>query len=444
MGLSQGISFPGVTKMRLSIFVILAVTTLVISVAAQTSLSLWPYYIEVTPNDGATGIYDVIVPLHVFDKSTAELGDLRLFDSSNREVPYAIRVRDDVDDVEEFEGSLFNHGQVGSASEVSVDLGEEPEEHNEVEIDTTGTNFRRQVSIEGSDNGQDWRLLNNSGVLFSFASQNNSVDSKRVSYPTSRYRYLRVRVQRDALADKSAPPITGVKAMMALREKGLLSSWNVPVPSYQLERNQGAHASVWTLDLGARAPCDRLTLDIDEDSFSRPFQVDSVDDTQSVRSIASGTLTRHSGDEKKPLVIVFDEEENVRKLRLQITDYSNPTLTINSIYASAPARQLVYELKDPASPPLRLYFGNASVTAPHYDFENELEKKLSSEPGHSTYSSAAANPQYKPEARPLTERVPWLIYIVLAISSIALAYILFTLARKTVQAGSQQRTKGTT
>jgi hypothetical protein len=430
--------------MRLSLFIILAIMTVAISVAAQTSLSLWPYYIEVTPENSSPGLHEVIVPLNVFDKSGPELADLRLFDSANREVPYAIRVRNDVDDVEEFEGSMFNHSQVGSASEVSVDLGEEPEEHNEVEIDTTGANFRRQVSIEGSDDGRDWRLLNNSGVVFSFTSHNSSVDSKRVSYPNSRYRYLRVRVQRDALTDAKAPQITGVKAMMAVREQGQFSTWTVAVPSYQLLRNQGAHASVWSLDLQARAPCDRLTLEIEDDSFSRPFLVESVDDSQRVTSIASGTLTRHSGDEKKPLVIVFDEEENVRKLRLQITDYSNQTLTITSIQASAPARQLVYELKDASSQPLRLYFGNASVTAPHYDFENELERKLSSEPGHSTYGDVTANPQYKPEPKPLTERAPWLIYIVLAVSSVALAYILFSLARKTVQAGSQARTKGTT
>jgi hypothetical protein len=382
-------------------------------------------------------MYDVIVPLAVFDKSGAELGDLRLFDSTNREIPYAIRIRKEIDEVEEFEGSLFNHAQVGSASEASVDLGEEPEEHNQVEIETMGTNFRRQVSIEGSDNGRDWRVLNNSGVLLSFKSENNAVESNRVSYPASRYRYLRVRVQSDALTDNQAPRITGVTAMKAVREKGQWASWSVPVPSYQLLRNQGAHASAWTIDLGARAPCDRLTLEVDDDSFSRPFEVESVDDEQHVQLIASGTLTRHSGDEDKPLVIVFDDEENVRKLRLQITDHSNPTLNITSIQASAPARQLVFELKEPASQPLRLYFGNASVPAPHYDFETELQSKPSLEPGHSTFGDVTANPQYQPEPRPLTERVPWLIYIVLAISSIALAFILVSLARSAMRGGPQ-------
>ena len=227
--------------------------------------------------------------------------------------------------------------------------------------------------------------------------------------------------------------------MKAVREKGQLASWGVPVPSYELLRNQGAHSSAWIIDLGARAPCDRLALEVDDDSFSRPFQVESVDDEQQVRLIASGTLTRHSGDEEKPLMIIFDNEENVRKLRLQITDYSNPTLNITSIEASAPARQLVFELKEPTSQPLRLYFGNASVPAPHYDFETELESKPSSEPAHSEFSKVIANPEYRPAPRPLTERVPWLIYLVLAISSIALAFILFSIARSAMR-GTQKST----
>jgi hypothetical protein len=138
------------------------------------------------------------------------------------------------------------------------------------------------------------------------------------------------------------------------------------------------------------------------------------------------------------LEIVFDKEENVRKLRLQVTDYSNPTLSISGIDASAPARQLVYELKDPASQPLRLFFGNQNAAAPHYDFEKELPARAPVEPIRSTMSDVLANLDYKPEPLPLTERVPWLIYVVLAASSIALAFILLSLARAATRSSAQQ------
>ena len=407
------------------LFAIVAATTVV----AQTSLSLWPYYVEVTPQRNANGMYETVVPLPVLDKARPDLADLRLFDSSNREVPYAIRVLREVDEKKEMTARLFNQATAGSASEVSVDLGESHGEHNEIEIQTDGTNFRRQIVIEGSDTGNDWRTLKNDGVIFSFTSQNSSVDSGRITYPTSRYRYLRVRVMRDPVADDDVPQVTNVKVMMAVREKGWLSTWDVPIPSYQLLRNQGAHASLWTMDLGGRAPCDRLTIYIADESFSRPFQIDSVDDPENPHLLATGTITRHAGEERKPLVITFNQEENVRKLRLQITDYSNPTLSIAGIQASAPARQLMFELKEPPAEPLRLFFGNANVTAPHYDFEKELPLRLFGEPIHATIGDVANNREYKPEPLPFTERVPWLIYLVLAASSIALGFILFSLAQ---------------
>jgi hypothetical protein len=81
-------------RLRVFIFAIVAATT----VAAQTSLSLWPYYVDVTPQRSSTGMYETVVPLAVLDKGRGDLADLRLFDSSNREVPYAIRVLREVDE----------------------------------------------------------------------------------------------------------------------------------------------------------------------------------------------------------------------------------------------------------------------------------------------------------------------------------------------------------
>jgi hypothetical protein len=439
MGLSQGISFAGVSHMKSLLFVIVAALVLVVSVSAQTSLSLWPYYVEVTPERSDGQLFDFAVPLPVMDKASTDLADLRLFDADNREIPYGLRIRRELDERRDIPARLFNYGSAGpSTSEVSVDLGDNPGEHNEIEIETSGSNFRREVMIEGSDSGREWRMLSNDGVIFSFSSQNNVAESKRVAYPTSRYRYLRMKVSRDPITDDETPQVSSVKVMMAVREKGWLSTWGVPVPSYQLLRNQGAHASVWTLDLGGRIPCDRLSLNIAEESFSRPFQVDSIDDPQNVQLLANGDLTRHYGDEKKPLVIYFNKEAVVRKLRLQITDYSNPTLNITSIDASAPARQLVFELKQPVSQPLRLYFGNDHVPAPHYDFEKEVAARLSKEPVHSQLGEVLANRDYKPEPKPLTERVPWLIYVVLAASSIALAVVLLSLARTATRLNPQK------
>ena len=322
---------------------------------------------------------------------------------------------------------------------MSVDLGESPGEHNEIEIDTEGSNFRRRVDLEGSDSGQQWRTIKTSEIIFRFASGNSSVESKRVAYPPSRFRYLRVQVHADELVDDEAPEISDVKVSMAAHDAGELTTWGVSVPEYQLLRNQGAPSSSWTIDLGARVPCDRLALDFGDETFSRQFQLEAIDDPQNIVLVASGELTRRVGEPRRPFVIEFTEEVRARKLRLLITDYNNQTLSIDSINASAPARKFVYELKEGASSPLRLYFGNPGAGAPHYDYEKNLGAGLNVKPVRSEIGTVQSNPDFVPEPLPLTERIPWLIYVVLAASSLALILILLNLTRTTLKVETQQQ-----
>lgn len=419
------------------LILVLSASGLVISIYAQNDAASWAFVVEVQPAPTAPGIYDLTVPLEVMDKSREDLSDLRLFDAQGKEIPYAVRVRQEVNDTRVVGGNLFNQANVGSAREVSVDLGEDSGEHNEVEIETAGTNFRRRVVVEGSDTGTDWKTLQSGAVIFEFESQGKTVQFNRVSYPTSRFRFLRVRVLADELTDKQPPTIIHVNAVKVLRTRGELTMWNVNVPSYQLVRYDGAPSSAWTIDLGAYVPCDRLILHIDDPTFSRPFHVEAVDDLQNLRLVTRGELTRRVGEEIKPIVITFDQEEHVRKLRLVTTDHRNQTLSISGIQAGAPARQLVFELKETPALPLRLFYGNAKAEAPHYDFEKELIAKLSNVPMRIALGPATANPNYKPEPLPLTERISWLIYIVLAISSLALGWMLWKLARSRIDAGHQ-------
>ena len=401
-------------------------------VVAQTSLSYWPFYAQINTN-GSTGLHQFTVPLGVMGKGRDDLGDLRLLDADNHETPYAIRVRKDTSEEREFGAQVFNEVTVASATEATVDLGSDVTEHNQVQVQTAGKDFRRRVVVEGSDSSSQWRTLNSDGVVFSFQAGGNGVESNVISYPTSRYRYVRVRVSRDELSDDTPPDITGVSVKMSVHSEGRLTTWDLLVPSYELNRNQGAYSASWNLDLGSRVPCDRLTLNIADESFYRPFEVEVVDDPQSPRLIAIGSLSRRAGEEPKPLTITFNQEEYAQKLRLRIIDNANQTLSIQGIQASAPARELVFQLNKQQRAPLRLYFGNAKIAEPHYDFERELSDKLKMTPSEASVGDVAKNPSYVPEPLPFTERLPWLIYLVLAGSSLALGWILLNLARTTLR-----------
>ena len=423
--------------MRVTRYLILAVSLLsiVVPAVADDAMTAWQSFVEVTPPAGAQGLSSCTLTAEVLESARDDLADLRLFDSNGHEIPFAVRVRRDVDESRLMETHEFNRAKAGiGISELAVDLGEDAGEHNEVEVSTEGQNFRRRVQLDGSDDGRNWRVLRSGDIIFSFEANAKRAESNRISYPVSRYRYLRAQVFSDSLVDRDAPQITGISVMMAVREKGESVSWDVNVPMAQFARAEGSPASAWLIDLGQRVPCDHISLDVINESFSRPFSLETADDPQNISLVTSGEIKRRAGEDRKPVVIGFDEVY-ARRLRLIVTDFANTPLSFSSIGASASARQVLFENKGSVKLPLRMFVGNSKAAAPRYDFENELPARLSVEPLTCEIGSLQPNPDYRPEPKPLTERVPWLIYAVLAVSSIALGFILMSLVRATRRNG---------
>jgi hypothetical protein len=184
------------------------------------------------------------------------------------------------------------------------------------------------------------------------------------------------------------------------------------------DRMDGRPASVWRIDLGARIPFERLVFSAGDAEFSRPFQLEIVDDPAAPVLIASGELTRRAN-------IAFTARFG-RRLKLTVTDDRNPPLPLASFSAMSAARQVIFESASGAGP-VRLYYGNPRALAPRYDLAVRI-------PGNSgalrvVLGPQRSNPIYRPEPKPFSERAPWLIYAVLAAASLALAAILLNLAR---------------
>ena len=133
----------------------------------------------------------------------------------------------------------------------------------------------------------------------------------------------------------------------------------------------------------------------------------------------SATSPRGSGSAApaphKALEITFPELK-ARHLRLIVTDYRNAPLNIRSATFSAAEREVIFENREGLAGPLRLYYGNPKAVAPHYDFAGNLPATLVPPPQRTQLEGGAIdNPVYRPEPLPLTERLPWLIYVVLGL-----------------------------
>ncbi len=398
----------------------------------------WHFIFEIPPQPrpSASPWFDLALTPAVYDVSQPNLADLRLLDPDGNEVPYDLRVLRGQSLSQSIPAREFNRA-VGpnDSAELSLDLGDATFEHNEIRVELPGNQYRRQARLEGSTDGSSWRLLAEKSLIH-FERGSDRIDDRSLAYPPSRFRYLRLRVERDPLVDQSALVLKGVQVLRTVEAPGELLTLDATlIGKREPVRAQGDAGSAWVIDLGgARVPCARIECDFAESALSRYYQIESVetlDENEPYRFVASGTWRRASGEESKPLVADFNETR-ARRLRLTITDASNPPLELRAVRFRAPARVVILPRTDSTAGMLRLYSGNPHALAPRYDFAGNLPARLDPAPERRPIAGQHDNPSYVPDPVPLTERLPWLIYAVLGTGAVVLGLMVIDLARQVI------------
>lgn len=417
--------------------------------AAEESItgadSPWRYFqtVELGQDKSPRRYADFLVPLDVFSQARFEvdgtslyLGDLRLLDAAGKSVPYALRVRKPLGKSDLVSASTFNETVTSDdASEITLDLGADPEDYNEIKISPPGVDYRRRVVIDGSDDRQNWQTVAERRIAY-FVDGNQKYDARTLSYHASRFRYLRVRVYRDPDVDKEPPRLSdAIEVLRTVTVPGEVATQAASIEPREPTRSSGSPASAWILDLGANhLPCDRLTVDVGDAEFARDYILEGGGPEGSDEpfiEIARGQWTRRVGEARLPMVVEFSERA-VGRLRLVVVDYQNPPLDVRGATTSAAARQVVFAKGADLQGPLRLYYGNPKAEPPHYDFERNLPAQLDPPPERLTLGPREENPEFVPPPLPLTERLPWLIYAVLGAVSVALAAMIVSLGRTAV------------
>ena len=404
---------------------------------SSESLAGWQWFHEAPlpkASPDASPWLDFILTPAVFDQARADLGDLRLYDAQGREVPYALRVRRTRDEQQQLNAREFNRQTNPDRSvEVRLDVGENPVEHREIAIQTSGADFRRRVQLEGSDDGQNWGMLIEKGWLVHYRVQPQDVDIHKLAYAPSRYRYLRVRVFPDISTTGDAPKIASVAAYHIVRIPGEYVALPATLSGREPTPTPAGPGSKWPIDLGGeQVPCEKLTFEVADEDFVRPYMLEKRAGEGVWASISPGEWRRRTGSKREPLEIQFNEIA-ARRLRLLVTDNRNPPLNITGVQYTAPVREVVFARSEQLAGPLRLYVGNPKAEPPRYDFAANLPEVLAPVPQRiDRLGERMPNPDYRPEPKPFSERWPWLVYAVLATASVILLGMLAILARRAV------------
>ena len=311
---------------------------------------------------GKDTLIGVELDSEVFGNAKKDLGDLRVVDNNGVEVPYVVRSETTKSQIIRYSPKMYNLSYVtGNNTSFIVDFGGNVA-HNEISILTSSRNFRKQVTISGSNDRTNWKTFVEGKEIYDYSMEFSARDTS-VSYPESLYRYLQVQINDSG--DK-ALSISGVSAQRfeVTRAKKVFYQ---PTVTQKEEGKQ----TIITADIGQRGlETDTATLFISSQNFQRHVSVLSSDDNKNWSSIGSDILYSFQTSKMNSSKSTINYGSIKRRyIQFIIDNYDNqPLLIENKIILEGYAHSILF-LAD-ANKTYGLYYGYENGYMPHYDFES--------------------------------------------------------------------------
>lgn len=407
--------------------------------ADEPELSRWRHICEVPLETApAKGVVEFSLPDEVFAEARADLADLRLVGAGGESVPYVLRV--DRGKAERSVSSrpvkMYNRTFLpGKQSSVTLDFGK-AEHKSRIDVDTSGANFRRRVTVEASEDGRDWQVLRKTAWLFRIGPGGGRFEMNRVKLPDNDFRYLRVTVFnapddpekleiREVLSwrvqVKAAPPKTAavepVSTSVDQRPKKKATEIAVDLgfeqpPLYELDMSFDDMNFLRPVEILGRNRRKRTVLERFEDAPPRKREID-----EPWRAVAGGTVYRFSGGDDKPQSSTRFRfgagRARYRYLLVRIHNGDNAPLKFTGLKV----RRFQYYLAFQAAGdgPHTLYLGNDAAAKPQYDLAHFIARLRAEGVTKIVAGLVRANPAFaeKEKIVPWSERHKGLLWVVL-------------------------------
>ena len=362
-----------------------------------------------------------VIDPQIFPHAAPSLKDLRLY-QGGRELPYAITLSEpeqpDVD-----VARVLNLGMSGHS--IVFDLQMPNRSYTDVDLDLSGQNFIATATVTGGDTP---RFSNATRLgdftLFDLTAQHLS-GSSTLHLQESSFPYLHVVL--------TASPAPGASRFIATPE--MVKGATVP-PSREAQSlytvaaesasvDQQGRQSVAVFALPERIPVERVTFVLVPDfkaNFSRDVHVSDrpAGTPQSAAETIDGTIFRvHLTQAAREIrqqqlsvpATLGANMQGPANVKVAIENGDDTPLPVSAVRLEMRQRKLCFNA--PSTNAVTLFYGDAALAAPQYDY-----RRFFAVGGHSGVAHLGPeqlNPAYRsrPDTRPLTERYPDILWIAL-------------------------------
>lgn len=400
------------------------------AVHADFSLSKWRYVKAVTTSLSIDGenLIKVVLDAEVYRGSSAGLSDLRVVGEDAAEVPFKIT---ESPQPRPLNPKMRDLGRVpGQNTVFTLDLGSSGTLHNEVEFQTSDTNFRRDATVEVSDDGVTFTWAAESEVYdFTVGEQDFVARNTRVRYPDSTARYLRVKID-----DGDDDPLEVAWANLSFVGQTLTQESIWPTKATVISQDLERRATLVELDLGGSGiPSSRISLQVPKVNFYRRVDLEAkndLGDREEWQSIpTSGDIYAYETPKfvGKMLDVTYSEVP-FRYLRLVIHNGDDQPVSLERVEVRGLQRSIVFRAFPGRT--YSLYYGNPDAQPPLYDFGRTLSYSDQREYTQAELRPQTDNPHFLKEKPPVSERFPWLLPSVVTLSAVLIGLMLLAVVRQ--------------
>jgi hypothetical protein len=387
------------------------------------------YQRTITTSGGAGQSCAVIDP-QIFPHAAPSLKDLRLYQGGH-EIPYAITLSEP-QQPDSDTARVRNLGLRGHNIVFDVEMPNRP--YTEITLDLAGQDFLATATVSGT---HDPNYSNQSRLgeftLFDLTSQhlsrNTTLHLQETNLP-----YLHIEL--------AVSPATGNRTLTATPE--MVQGVTVP-PSREAQSlyttaattttiTRRGRQSVATFVLPERIPVERVSFDLAptyKANFSRDIRItDRPDGSNSASESLAGTILRvhltQAGREVRQEqlsvpAILGSNMQSAATVEVAVDNGDDTPLPIIAVRLEMRQRKICFDVSN--AQPLTLFYGDPALTAAQYDYARLFS------PSDAMHAAQLApeqlNPGYhdRPDARPLTDRHPHLLWIVLLVVVCILAIV---------------------
>lgn len=335
------------------------------------------------------GLVKVGLPATTLDASQPGLADLRVQTETGRELAYWVE-QTKARPAAAFRAKSFRVELRTAETVLTIETGRsEPLEA--VSLQTLAGNFIKPARVEGSTDGQNWKVLAEAQAVFR---QPNGALRLGISFEPQVVSHIRVSID----DSRTGPtPFSGAELVVA----GGVALPLEAAPARIAERQEVGGQSRFAIDLGAaNLFLAGLRLETPEPLFTRNWTLavpEMVNEALVEKIVARGTIHRLDiggrGQTSSNLTLLAECLFPAREAVLMIDNQDSAPLQITAVWADRRPAHLVFQM--PEAGKARVWTGNAGARAPNYDLA-ALREELRKEPvSDLALSPLADNPEYR-------------------------------------------------